>query len=324
MADIKVSTSQKGSEQIGRAGSTAGLAGFLVKLLLLPTVLALIFVAFFVHNTSILNTKHDILVNTHSPKIVVVGGSNVLYGVDGGLIESTTPFSVVNYGLRAETPVSFYEKEIAPHVEQGDIILLMLEYGYYYGASDEMAVAYLLQTYPRGIPSLIPEYFSRFPDYTRAMFPDQFMHYLNGVPERNNMILTMDQYGGSVDLLDYQGYFIDEVGADRIRSEDEIDRDFVTQINGFAQRMAKKGVHVALAYPVYWDQLIQERPGRSNALDEYLRTNLTIPVLGTPARYAFPVIYLANSPYHVNREGRELRTKYLLEDLDAAGLVSQK
>jgi hypothetical protein len=313
-----------GNRTTRRYGISGGLAVFFIKLILLPTVLAIVFAVFFIHNTSILNTKHDILVHTHSPKIVVVGGSNVLYGIDGGLIERTVPYSVVNYGLRAETPVSFYEKEISPHVERGDIILFLLEYGYFYGASDDMAVTYLLQTYPRGIPSLIPEYFSRFPDYARAMFPDQLMHYIDGVPERNNMILTMDQWGGSVDLLDYDGYFINEVGADRIRSVDEIDHNIVDKINGFAQRMATKGVHVALAYPVFWDQLIQDRPGRSAGLDEYLRKNLTIPVLGTPTRYAFPVEYLANSPYHVNRMGQELRTKYLLEDLEAAGLVSSK
>lgn len=312
-------TTQPAGEPMGRKPFLR----YLFKLAILPFILAVVYGLLFIHQSSALYTKHQLLVNSTGPKLVLVGGSNVLYGIDGSLLEEKTNYSVVNYGLRAQTPLSFYEKEISPHVKSGDLILFIMEYGYYYGASNDMAVTYILQTYPQGIPSLLPEYLGGFPEYGRALVPDQLVHYIKGVPERNDIRISIDAWGGSTDLLDYDGYFVEEVGPDRIRRIDEIDATFAPRMNQFARKMAEKGVTVAIVYPVLWDKLLAEHPSRLKELDAYLRSNLEIPVIGTPELFSFPREMLSNSPYHVNRNGREIRSQRLVDLLISEGFISQ-
>jgi hypothetical protein len=264
--------------------------------------------------------KHDLLENASSPKLILVGGSNVLYGIDSGLIEQKTRYSVVNYGLRAETPLSFYWKEISPTLKRGDLVLFCLEYGYYYGASNDMAVTYLLQSYPQGFVNLLPEYLPKLPGLIRDMFPTQFVNYIEGHPDRNYQQMETDQWGDGVSLLDYKGYFLDEVGADRLKDPKFIDQDFVKEMNQFNRVAIQKSAQVALIYPSLWTVRLEKNKVWADDLDHYLKANLEITVLGTPERYSFPKELLSNSPYHLNRAGRQIRTEKMIEDIQSSDL----
>src|SRR5512138_1550398 len=86
--------------------------------------------------------KEALLLNTKSPRIIFVGGSNLAFGIDSKRVEEELGLSVINFGLHAdlgmETSLNFIEKHAAP----GDIIVLVPEYEYFedsleiYGSDD--------------------------------------------------------------------------------------------------------------------------------------------------------------------------------------------
>lgn len=73
------------------------------------------------------------LARTHSdqPKILVVAGSNVLLGVDAGLLSRELGVPVVNFGLHGALPLDFLLAEAEQAALPGDAVVLPLEHPYY-------------------------------------------------------------------------------------------------------------------------------------------------------------------------------------------------
>jgi hypothetical protein len=61
-------------------------------------------------------------------KVVLVGGSNLAFGMDTAYLESRLGRPAVNMGLHAALGLPFMLKEIRPHVAAGDLIVLSPEY----------------------------------------------------------------------------------------------------------------------------------------------------------------------------------------------------
>ena len=85
----------------------------------------------------------------------------------------------------------------------------------------------------------------------------------------------------------------------------------------FQQQLKKKRVTVLVSYPGYQDISFQYSINAIKLIErEYKAHNLT--TLGTPERYMMPDSLMFNSPYHLTKQGADLRTRLLIEDLQAA------
>ncbi len=94
--------------------------------------------------------KERIANSINGKKIVVVAGSNVLFGVDSKLLSKAFKLPVVNYGVNAgiELPYILYiSKKI---IKKGDIVLLPLEYPMYSykGETSQQMIDYVLSREP--------------------------------------------------------------------------------------------------------------------------------------------------------------------------------
>ena len=58
-----------------------------------------------------------------SPKIVLVGGSNVCYGVDAKLLQDSLRMPVVDMSINGGVGMSFYYEQVKPFINKGDIVI---------------------------------------------------------------------------------------------------------------------------------------------------------------------------------------------------------
>lgn len=89
----------------------------------------------FAASYSNLNSTHDIaiaklkagekIINT--PRLVTIGGSNVLYGIDSNLLTEKTGIQSVNYGLHAALGLPYLLDWARRHIRQSDIVLILPE-----------------------------------------------------------------------------------------------------------------------------------------------------------------------------------------------------
>ncbi|MCF8055226.1 MAG: DUF1574 domain-containing protein [Desulfocapsa sp.] len=75
--------------------------------------------------------KDSIADNIHDKKVVVISGSNSLFGLDGEALEKETGLPVVNMAGHGGLDLDFYRFKIDQIVGSGDIVIIPLEPEYY-------------------------------------------------------------------------------------------------------------------------------------------------------------------------------------------------
>ena len=74
------------------------------------------------------STKKNLLVSLPSPKIIIVGGSNVAFGIDSEHLKAGTGYQTVNMGLQAGLGLHFMMEDVLPHLRKGDVVIISPEY----------------------------------------------------------------------------------------------------------------------------------------------------------------------------------------------------
>ena len=102
--------------------------------------------------------KHKRLSSILEPKIVLVGGSSLHYGMDSPLLETLVKRPVVNMGIQGSIGLNFFFAEILDDVKEGDVVVAALEHAQYYGVEPwgETALFSLVSTRPQNLAYLAP------------------------------------------------------------------------------------------------------------------------------------------------------------------------
>ncbi len=300
---------------------------FIYKLFILVAIPGLLFCIPFTFNRHEqpvnLVQQHENLVSKASPKLVFVGGSNALFGIDSERLEKGIKLQVVNYSVQGGLPVSFYFREVLPYLSEGDIVLLVFEYGYYYGVIRPEALARIVDRYPAGIPSLLPEYWMDTPSILKTIFLDRVSRLLTAEKnESDDFDREYNQWGDAIYLLDYNGHTAMDRENGTLSPVSEVDRSVIEKIRKFSEEAQKKGASVVITYPSMWERQYKPQKELISDLDQYLREQFPGMVVSKPLDYVFESVYVSDTSFHLNREGRQIRTDRMIEDLARSGLLN--
>ena len=96
-----------------------------------------------------LRDKQKLLKNTPGPKLVLVGGSNLAFGVDSEKIEQQTGMRVVNMGLHGGVGLPYMLSLALPELKSGDVVVVSPEYELFFqSAMLESALADAIHVQP--------------------------------------------------------------------------------------------------------------------------------------------------------------------------------
>lgn len=300
---------------------------FLVRTFFFFVILALVFVVslFLVPNTKIGDNslyasfdKHERLSSLRSPKILLVGGSNLPFGIMSKKLEGATGMPVVDMGLHAGLGMNFILSEVEDNIHQGDVIVVSLEYHHFLSKSmfngEDVLVALLFDVNngclkyvklrqwiallpnmclyaSKKILNITPKVEDGFEDlFTRESFNeygDEMAHY--GLPSTvhsgHEKALNGSVYKKSIKRLAEFRDFVESKGA--------------------------KFVLVACPYPEAQFYLDEEAIVRIE--EEMLSAGLPFSI--EPQDCIFPDSLMFNSFFHLSKEGAENRTAKLIEVL---------
>lgn len=80
--------------------------------------------------------KETISKNTNGERIVILSGSNGLFGINSKEIERITGLNVVNLSTHAGLDLNFYKWMLSKNIKEGDIVVIPLEYAFYQRSGD--------------------------------------------------------------------------------------------------------------------------------------------------------------------------------------------
>ncbi len=274
--------------------------------------------------------QHHALTAPAGRKIVLVGGSNLAFGIDSPMIEAATGCPVANMGINGYLGVRFMLRQVEPHVRSGDVVVLAFEHDSFFKSvdgtpSDQVAVvkaapatlAYYtwkqrwrqLEAVPfvaqQKILRLMGRAYDRVADPT-ALEP--------GLIHSIETVAGVTPNGDLVSHLGVDWPYDLEDGYDATTLP--LDGEIIGLLQRFGARMDERGVRVVMSYtPVLRDYYERHRASleRIHAL---LGQAPPLVAPSPPRGYVYDRPLFFDTVYHLNAEGRALRTERLIDDLD--------
>jgi hypothetical protein len=303
---------------------------FLIKLFILfiPFILTavmglgVIFPLLLPENAYILSMidKHRILANSKTPKITLAGGSSVAFGIDSAVIQDRFSIPAVNLGLYAGFGLGRILDDISRFLRTGDVLVILPEYEHFVNLWNGSEVAYELIFNVRQYRLLWPSYYG---------LPCEFFSFISTQITRIKTIMTSitpNPLAYTRDGFNEYGDFTKHLGMENrpfVSSENLgiINQTSLKNFFRLVDDFTKRGITVILSYPSYEEQSFRNSAALIQELDALFRAKENLLVISSPESYCYPAEYFYDTNYHLNAEGRAVRTGQLIHDLQASGLL---
>lgn len=269
--------------------------------------------------------KYEILVNETNPKIIIIGGSSVAFGLDSEMLGEETGYPVANMGLHAGFGGLFNTEIAKANISSGDIVLLAYEYKWctqedYFDtlgvdlvmsgidSKIEMYKYIPLKNWPE-IVGYLPEYYAKKSSppymegaYCRKAFNENAQMIFERTPSLSDYEENIAAYG--------------TVEIDNI----EIPDDTVQYLRKFREYCEKRGAKVYFVAPPLYYKANQSEDISYDKLIKQEEEKIGVPYISNPLEYMYPDEYIYDTIYHCSSEGEKVRTKQLITDLMRADI----
>jgi hypothetical protein len=261
------------------------------------------------------------------PKMVFIGGSSLLFGLDSDLLERIVARPVVNMGVNAGLPLQMIVGRGITSLHSGDIAVFVLEYPLFSENRDFTAghIDFLL-SHPDELASY--PLTDRVKVILSASWNRVWQGYL-GLPEGFNLALSLygphnvDSYGDQINShRDQRQPWMDQ--AIEENGLKHYGRDFVEHARGMrfisavTRKLQARNICVLFLPPsMLWRDAYQndpvERAFYESFPDRLADAGLTL--LATPYDFMYPHEDFFDTPFHLIDEARTAHTKRVGEIL---------
>lgn len=274
-----------------------------------------------------LNDKQDRLDSlqaTGRPKMVLVGGSNVAFGMHSGMLEEAFGLPVANMALHAGLRYEYMINQVTAYPAPGDVYLIFPEYSQMYEplSTGGPIIYQSLDVFPRGFA------------YVHHGNPYQWFKFRATATVEILQLKVKTLLGKLAGMSAGTAYkrkvfdaygdiWTPETKQSRYRSDDKHmarnagklpSDDFLRITNAFAEKAEAAGARVLFVYPAIaeakWD------PEVARVTREYLDGRLEhLAIVNEPADYVYPDSLFFDTKYHTTQAGRVRRTAQTIDDL---------
>ncbi|OYW87805.1 MAG: hypothetical protein B7Z22_03760 [Hyphomonas sp. 32-62-5] len=279
--------------------------------------------------------KHDRLSSLPDKKIVLVGGSNLSYGMDSTLIERETGCPAVNMGLNGYFGVRYLMREVADDVKPGDIIVLAFEWDNFgkpiEGSGKDLYA--IVKTNPAAFAYLTPkqigEALAAVPFVAQSKLlrignqaarGELFARKDDNLMDKLNQIESAKSFAPTGDLIGHKGVAWTGVIEQGTKLHTTgIDPTVVPAIKAYAKAMEAKGVHVMVSYTPAMRHYYDANKTEIDSVHEALTTGPdAVKAPSPPSSYVYDPSLFFDTVYHLKAETRHVRAQKVADDLRTA------
>lgn len=265
------------------------------------------------------------------PKIVLVSGSNALFGIESQQMQQAWQRPVINYGVNAALLLPYILHKSKTVLKAGDIALLPIEYPLYLynGASNAQLIDHILAREPTFLGQISwQEAFMTLwqISLTRiwqgyhpsdAQPPKHVLYGTHNIdPHTGDQLNTSQQQIQGQELKEWQA--LHNLKPHQYGKEDNphnLAWDYLRAYIHWAKQQQVCLIFIPSAFhqhPSYRDNPVEQQ--FYSTLPEKIRA-LGVPYIGDPFDYMYPLDDLFNTEYHLTAEARQRHTAKLIQDL---------
>ncbi len=277
-----------------------------------------------------LTDKHARLKSIDGPKIVLIGGSSLAFGLDSALLEEYTGMPVVNYGLYATIGTKAMVDMSRPYIGKGDIVVLCPEtdeqtYSLYYNARSmwqalDCDLSMLKDVGFSNLGKLIatlPEFAAEKLDFVRR----------DAKPSPSGIYAhdSFNEYGDiSVERLYNEMPTFYDTSMEVALTPDLVDSEFVDFLNDYAAHCRSRGASIYFSFSPINEDAIVSTDEEKEAFYKALGEQLDFPMLSDVDKYILDADHFYDTNFHLNTRGALTRTALLADDLLRAMGVTER
>lgn len=265
--------------------------------------------------------KVNRLESINEPKIILVGNSNLAFGIDSEMIEKEIGMPVVNLGLHGGLGNAFHEEMAKLGVNKGDIVIVCHSELNDDNKISDPALAWITVDNHKEIWKIV-----RPKDY-----PTMLLAYPNYV--RNSFFLWIRKQGNKDGGGTYSRSAFNIYGDNVIHSKiGQMDTNelfsqvnirapyigdtWVKRMNDYNKYISSRGATLLIAaYPIARGRYSKFSPEDFVIMQKTLENELDCDVISDYTEYFYPYEYFYDTTLHLTDEGAKVRTKQLIEDI---------
>ena len=275
-----------------------------------------------------LSKQYDRLNSIKEEKVILVGGSNVAFGMDSELFYQLYNKPMVSFGLYGSFGVKVMMDLSKTNINKGDIVILAPEIStnalsLYFGAESMLKATesrrdILYHIDRENISDIVGASYEYATQKIKARKSDEEFD-LSGI-YRND---TVNDYG-EIDKQAYPregnilptGYISEDVSYDYTR----IDSAFIDYVNEYNKFIKGKGATLYYSFAPVNERAVNKETVRDDTYDyyDYLVYSLDCEVISDPYDYIYDYRYFYDTNFHLNDAGVVLRVAQLVRDLKLA------
>ena len=268
--------------------------------------------------TGSLEDKMNRLQSLNESKIVLIGNSNLSFGINSVLLEETFDMPVVNMGLHGSLGNAFHEEMAKINLHEGDIIVVAHSN---YADQDKISDPVTAWISVENDPQLwrlirkkdIPDMYSSFSVYAKkalTLWASKEGNY----PDHGNVYsrLAFNEYGDVIFERTTRSYTFTE---NSVRVP-EINAICTKRLNTLNQYVTEHGASLVIAaYPIAYGEFTPPEADYIQFQTE-LQEALDCPVISDYRDYFIDYDLFFDTNLHLTNEGADLRTQQLIRDLE--------
>jgi hypothetical protein len=272
--------------------------------------------------------KMHLLDSVPSPRLILMSGSSMAFGVDGDLLSKELEIPVVNASLHFKLGSRFMMDELKATVRKGDIVLISLEYVVTSkGKCEEKLMA--ADFYP---PAKNWIHFTSFSEemgaYTVHRLADFKLLMGEAWSGTRSRPISIDDttsvffrkcYAKNGDLLGHLNNPQPKFEVPEISVDVEFSKP-IQDLNDFEAFAKQKGVKVFFTFPSYVESGYEKNMTVIKIIEKQFRDNLKCTILGSPENSVMDDVFFYDNVFHPNAQGRQIFTSRLIQLLEQEGI----
>lgn len=269
--------------------------------------------------------KVERLESINEPKIILVGNSNLSFGIDSRMIEEAAGMPVVNLGLHGGLGNAFHEEIAKLNINEGDIIIVCHSSFSDTDEIDETTLAWITIDNNRELWKTIrtKDYVSMAKAYPKYLKNAYFLWITQrgnidpgGCYSRN----AFNEYGDVIykpedGQMDIEDFFSNTDANDIVVPQ--ISDECIDRLNEYNSYIQQKGATLLIAgYPIAYGKYASFNESDFVNFKSDLKKRLDCEIISDYTDYFYPYNYFYNTILHLTDEGARIRTKQLILDLE--------
>jgi len=263
--------------------------------------------------------KHELLANTKENKIVLTGGSNVIFGFNSKTISDSLNIPVINHSIHAGYGMKYILDDVERFINKGDILIFSPEYSHFLEKNylGKEPLLFSLTAIPKNLGLVsIGQLINIAPFIPQFSFQrvKSFLYYTLKKENKGDIKKTYGEFAINTNGDNNTHWLKNKQNFKPYVFKGSHNNEPINYLIDFKNRIQKKGAKLIVLAPSLCNTSYLMNNNTIKQIHEKL-TNNNIPVVGNPEDFVYDDRFFFDSPYHLNGKGVKKRTKQLIQIL---------